>query len=135
MSLLKSIVTLASTPVRCLGELGKDLETLVDDRKDETKGILTIATLGTSSVIKGVVKSIKKAGEELDEWFNTRLEIRETGRGTMMWKKLNVHSVITNMNGANFILLNFQNIIGGMTENVKPVENGIEITGEVMKNG
>ena len=67
MSLLKSIVTLASTPVRCLGELDKDLETLVDDRKDETKGLLTIATLGTSSAIKGVVKSIKKAGEELDE--------------------------------------------------------------------
>ena len=67
MSLLKSIVTLASTPVRCLGELVKDLETLVDDRKDETKRILTIATLGKSSVIKGVVKSVKKAGEELDE--------------------------------------------------------------------
>ena len=67
MGLLKSIVTLASTPVRCLGELGKDLETLVDDRKDETKGILTIATLGTSSIIKGIVKSVKKAGEELDE--------------------------------------------------------------------
>lgn len=67
MSLLKSIVTLASTPVRCLGELGKDLETLVDDRKDETKGILTIATLGTSSVVKGIIKSVKKAGEELDE--------------------------------------------------------------------
>lgn len=67
MSLLKSIVTLASMPVRCLGELGKDLETLVDDRKDETKGILTIATLGTSSIVKGVIKSIKKAGEELDE--------------------------------------------------------------------
>ena len=67
MSLLKSIVTLASTPVRCLGELGEDLETLVDDRKDETKGILTIATLGTSSIVKGVVKSVKKAGEELDE--------------------------------------------------------------------
>ena len=67
MSLLKSIITLASTPVWCLGELGKDLETLVDDRKDETKGILAIATLGTSSAIKGVVKSIKKAGEELDE--------------------------------------------------------------------
>ena len=67
MSLLKSIITLASTPVRCLDELGKDLETLVDDRKDETKGLLTIATLGTSSVIKGVVKSVKKAGEELDE--------------------------------------------------------------------
>ena len=67
MSIFKALKTLASSPVRCLGELGKDLETLVDDRKDETKGILTIATLGTSSVIKGVVKSIKKAGEELDE--------------------------------------------------------------------
>lgn len=67
MSLLKSIITLAGTPVRCLGELGNDLESLVDNRKDETKGILTLATLGTSSVIKGVVKSIKKAGEELDE--------------------------------------------------------------------
>ena len=67
MSLLKSIVTLATTPIRCVGELGKDLETLVDDRKDETKGILTIATLGTSSVVKGVIKSIKKAEEELDE--------------------------------------------------------------------
>lgn len=67
MSLLKSIVTLASTPVRCLDELGKDLETLVDDRKDEAKGILAIATLGTSSVVKGAIKSIKKAGEELDE--------------------------------------------------------------------
>ena len=67
MSLLKSIMTLASTPVRCLGELGKDLESLANNRKDETKGILAIATLGTSSAIKGVVKSIKKAGEELDE--------------------------------------------------------------------
>lgn len=67
MSLLKSIITLASTPIRCLSELDKDLETLVDDRKDETKGILTIATLGTSSIVKGIIKSVKKAGEELDE--------------------------------------------------------------------
>ena len=75
MRLLKSIVTLASTPVRCLGELGKDLETLVDDRKDETKGILSITTLGTSSIINGVVKSVKKAGEELDEIYNSRKDI------------------------------------------------------------
>lgn len=67
MSIFKAITTLATTPIRCVGELGKDLETLVDDRKDETKGILAIATLGTSSAIKGVVKSIKKAGEELDK--------------------------------------------------------------------
>ena len=66
MSLLKSIVTLVGTPVRCLDELGKDIDSLVDPREDETKGLLSVATLGTSSVIKGVVKSIKKAGEELD---------------------------------------------------------------------
>ena len=64
------------------------------------------------------------------DWKDGKLE-----EGQWCGKKLNVYSAITNMNGANFILLNFQNIIGGMTENVKPVENGIEITGEVMKNG
>lgn len=67
MSIFKAITTLVSTPVRCLGELGKDLSSLTDDRKDETDGILSLATLGASSVVKGVVKSVKKAGEELDE--------------------------------------------------------------------
>ena len=67
MSIFKAITTLVSTPARCLGELGKDLSSLTDDRKDETDGILSLATLGASSVVKGVVKSIKKAGEELDE--------------------------------------------------------------------
>lgn len=67
MSIFKAITTLVSTPVRCLGELGKDLSSLTDDRKDETDGILSLATLGASSVVKGVVKSIRKAGEELDE--------------------------------------------------------------------
>lgn len=67
MSIFKAITTLVSTPVRCLGELGKDLSNLTDDRKDETDGILSLATLGASSVVKGVVKSIKKAGKELDD--------------------------------------------------------------------
>ena len=67
MSVFKSITTIVSTPVRCLGELGKDLSSLTDVRKDESEGILSICTLGASSVVKGVVKSIKKAGEELDE--------------------------------------------------------------------
>ncbi len=67
MSIFKSITTIVSTPIRCLGELGKDLSSLTDIRKDETDGILTICTLGASSIVKGVVKSIKKAGEELDE--------------------------------------------------------------------
>lgn len=66
MTIFKAITTIVSTPIRCLGELGKDLSSLTDVRKDETDGILSICTLGASSVVKGVVKSIKKAGEELD---------------------------------------------------------------------
>lgn len=67
MSIFKAITTIVSTPVRCLGELGKDLSSLTNVRKDETDGILAISTVGVSSVVKGVIKSIKKAGEELDE--------------------------------------------------------------------
>lgn len=67
MGIFKSITTLVSTPIRCVGELGKDLSSLTDNRKDETDGLLSIGTLGASSIIKGVVKSIKKAGEELDD--------------------------------------------------------------------
>jgi hypothetical protein len=67
MGVFKSITTLISTPIRCVGELGKDLSSLTDDRKDETDGLLSIGTIGVSSIIKGVVKSIKKAGEELDD--------------------------------------------------------------------
>jgi len=67
MGIFKSLTTIASTPIRCLGELGKDLSSLADDRKDESDGILSITTLGASSIIKGTIKSIKKAGEELDE--------------------------------------------------------------------
>lgn len=67
MSIFKAVTTIIGTPVRCLGELGKDLSSLTDDRKDEADGFLAIGTLGASSIVKGVVKSIKKAGEELDE--------------------------------------------------------------------
>lgn len=67
MSIFKSIIDIASTPVRCVGELGKDLSTLADDRKDESDGFLALGTLGLSSVVKGVVKSLEKAGEDLDE--------------------------------------------------------------------
>lgn len=67
MGIIKSSLTLLSTPIRCLGEIGKDLSTLTDDRKDEADGVLSIGTLGFSSIVKGVVKSIKKAGEDLDE--------------------------------------------------------------------
>lgn len=67
MGLFKSLVDIASTPVRCLGELGKDLSSLGDERKDGDDGILAIGTFGLSSVAKGVVKSLEKAGEDLDK--------------------------------------------------------------------
>ena len=70
MSIFKAITTLATTPIRCVGELGKDLSSLTDVRKDESDGILSIATLVTSSIVKGVVKSLEKALEDLDDWFN-----------------------------------------------------------------
>lgn len=60
MGIFKAITTLATTPIRCVGELGKDLSSLTDTGKDETDGILSVATFGASSIIKGVVKSIKK---------------------------------------------------------------------------
>ena len=67
MSLFKALVDIASTPVRCVGELGKDLSSLTDIKKDESDGLLAITTLGLSSVAKGVVKSLEKAGEDIDE--------------------------------------------------------------------
>ena len=67
MSIFKALTTLATTPIRCVGELGKDLSSLTDIRKDESDGVLSIVTLGTSSIVKGVVKSLEKAGDDLDD--------------------------------------------------------------------
>lgn len=67
MGLFKALIDVASTPIRCAGELGKDLLSLTDVKKDEADGMLAVATLGMSSVAKGVVKSLEKAGKDLDE--------------------------------------------------------------------
>lgn len=67
MSIFKALTTLITTSIRCVGELGKDLSSLTDTGKDESDGILSLATLGASSVVKGIVKSLEKAGEELDK--------------------------------------------------------------------
>lgn len=66
MTIFKSLLDIASTPIRCVGELGKDLASMADEKKDGDDGILAIGTLGLSSVAKGVVKSLEKAGEDLD---------------------------------------------------------------------
>ena len=67
MSLVDSLVDLVATPVRCVGEIGKDLSSLTDVKKDEADGMLALGTLGLSSVVKGAVKSLEKAGEDLDK--------------------------------------------------------------------
>ena len=67
MSLFDSLVDLVAMPVRCVGEIGKDLSSLTDVKKDESDGMLAIGTLGLSSVAKGVVKSLEKAGKDLDK--------------------------------------------------------------------
>ena len=66
MSIFKALVDIASTPIRCAGELGKDLASMADERKDGDDGILAIGTFGLSSIAKGVVKSLEKAGKDLD---------------------------------------------------------------------
>ena len=69
MSIFKAITTIATTPIRCVGQIGKDLSTLNPDNygANEGDGILSILTLGGSSVVKATVKSLEKAGKELDE--------------------------------------------------------------------
>lgn len=39
MGIIKSLTTLVSTPIRCLGKLGEDLSCLTGDKKDETNGL------------------------------------------------------------------------------------------------
>ena len=67
MGLFKALTTIAATPIKCVGELGKDLSSLTDIRKDEADGLLAIGTLGLSSVVKGIVKSAEKAGKDLED--------------------------------------------------------------------
>ena len=68
MGIFKSLTTIASTPIRCLGELGKDLSSLADDRKDESDGILSITTLGASS--KVLLNQSKKPERSWTNEFN-----------------------------------------------------------------
>ena len=49
--------------VNILKTVSNDLKSLTDVKDDPSKGILTIATLGVSSLIKGTIKTI----DELEE--------------------------------------------------------------------
>lgn len=63
MGLFDAIGELVFTPVRCAKELIDD----VSGNNDEADAGLSIVTLGGSSIIKGVAKSIQRACDKFDE--------------------------------------------------------------------
>ena len=62
MSLLDAIGELATMPVRCLGEIVDDLTC----ENDDADMGLSIMTLGASSIVKGIGKTIKKSADKLE---------------------------------------------------------------------
>ena len=63
MGLFDAIGELCTMPIRCLGEVAKDFSGNGDDEADTP---LAILTLGGSSVVKGIGKTIEKSVDKLD---------------------------------------------------------------------
>lgn len=63
MGLFDAIGELCTMPVRCLGEIVNDF---TGNNDDEVATPLAILTLGGSSIVKGVGKSVEKANDTLD---------------------------------------------------------------------
>lgn len=63
MGLFDAIGELCTMPVRCLGEVVNDFTGNNDNEMDTP---LAILTMGGSSLIKGVAKTIEKANDRLD---------------------------------------------------------------------
>ncbi len=61
MGLFKALTKIAFAPVRAVAEVVKD----VSGDNDEAAQGLSILTLGASSVVKGVAKSVEEAAEEV----------------------------------------------------------------------
>lgn len=62
MSLFDAIGELCTMPVRCLGQVVDDFT----GSDSETDAPLAILTLGGSSIVKGIAKTIEKANDRLD---------------------------------------------------------------------
>ena len=62
MSLLKAVKDLSLFPIRAVKQIKDDL---TDD--DETKMALSMFTLGTSSVVKALGKTIDKISDDLED--------------------------------------------------------------------
>lgn len=63
MSLFDSLIELGTAPIRMLGEVVDDLS----ENNSEEEKYLAWLTLGTSSLVKGAVKTIEKANRKLDK--------------------------------------------------------------------
>jgi len=64
MSLFDTIGELCTAPIRVLGEVVNDFSGNGDD---EASTPLAILTLGGSSVVKGLAKTIEKANDKLED--------------------------------------------------------------------
>ena len=64
MSLFDAIGELCTMPLRCAGEVVKDISGNGDN--EECDVLLSLMTCGTSSVVKGIGKTIEKSVNKLD---------------------------------------------------------------------
>ena len=62
MGMFKAMKEIAAAPIRVAKAVKDDL---TDD--DETKAVLMVATLGTSSLLKGIGETIDKASDALED--------------------------------------------------------------------
>lgn len=62
MGMFKAMKEIAAAPIRVAKAVKDDL---TDD--DETKAALMVATLGTSSLLKGIGETIDKASDALED--------------------------------------------------------------------
>jgi len=61
MGIFKAITKIAFSPVRAVAEIAKDIS---GNTSEEEQG-LSILTMGASSVVKGLAKSVKEASDEI----------------------------------------------------------------------
>ena len=64
MGLFEAIGELCTMPIRCAGEVVKDITGNGDN--EECDVMLSLMTLGSSSIVKGIGKTIEKSANNLD---------------------------------------------------------------------
>lgn len=62
MGLFNALTEIVAAPVRVADAIRRDLTS-----NDESDAMLSIATLGMSSAVKGIGETVKKAADKLDD--------------------------------------------------------------------